>query len=358
MIANAQASDTTNYDADKLNYGNIIESLVVQINGDTANIIAEPGKIVAGQSGKVTLKYWAISATGEFNPTPQTVTFSTQDTVKPVLIVNDGFISVFPEYNSSDEAEAEVNKVKIPNATATDLSGIQEVKITAKYESETKDLEIIEYAEGSDEFSDGYYGYFIANKHGQVVVTYTATDNSSNANTTTTTHKIGVGDISAPQISIVYLQDSLQKVYKLNDSLEIDLTKLVVTDEESLGYKNVDVTVTLDGVDITGEDISESDAGKMIYKLDKTGTYVITFDIEDTAGNAATPKTITITVASEISENTVSATVWGTILIIAALLIIGLIIYFFIKPTKVAKITKSESNKDDGKKEKKDKIQV
>jgi len=359
LVGHAQATDPTDYNADKENYGDILDSIVIQISGGYLADNSNPNSIIAGQSGNVTLKYWAVSDSGEFNTTPQVVTFATEDTTAPVLVINnDGPISTFSAYSSSNTDIQ--NRVQIPDiSSATDLSGVQTPTITAKYNNATKDLTIVKYAQDSEEYADGYYGYFVANDDGYVTVTYSVSDNASPTNTTTQTYSIGIGDISAPQISIAALQASLSDEYNIGDTLTLDLTKLSITDAEALDYTDVDVKVTRDGTDITDDDLSSSDATKMSFLLDEAGTYVITFDVTDSAGNAATQKTITITVAEATSEGTVSTTVWGTILIIAALLVLGVVIYFFVKPSKVKTTGKITAKKEDKKeKDKDDKIVV
>lgn len=341
----------------------IREAILVQVSGNVAyDKISDLGTIVAGQSGNITLKYWAVSAWVDdatienyYNTTPSTITFSTADTTKPEIVVSKGGpIERFPEYDA--DANEDANIVKIPNATATDLSGVQGIKITAKYNNATKDLEIVKYAEDSAEYKDGYYGYFVANANGWVTVTYEVSDNASPANTQTKTFSIGIGDVNAPQISLKDLQNALEKEYKLNQEVTLDLTKISIVDEENLNYEDVTVKVTLNGETVTST-INNDDNKTLTFKMDKVGSYIVTVDVKDSAGNKAVSQTLTLTVPDKQSENIVSTTVWGTILIVVALIVLGVVIYFFVKPSKTKGVVKT-TKKDDKEKDKDDKIEV
>ena len=331
-------------------YDDLNNAVIVQILGPVANVQnTNPNSIIAGDNGTITLKYWAVSTTGEFNATPRTVSFSTEDTTNPTLIVNfDGPEPTF-DYNSDPDATEEENRVQIPQATATDFSGVQDITITAKYESDTQNLTITPYATDSQEYKDGYYGYFVANKNGNVVVTYEVSDLSNNANTTTLEYTIGVGDVSAPDIILTDLQNALEDRYNLGNEVTLDLSLVRFNDAEALDYTNstFTVSVTRDGETVSVEYSGDNDR-YATFKFDKTGTYTISFNIEDSAGNVAETKSITYTISTDTTENIVPTTVWGTILIIVALVALGVVIFFFIKPTK-AKVSASSTRgkKDD-----------
>ena len=68
---------------------------------------------------------------------------------------------------------------------------------------------------------------------------------------------------------------------------------------------------------------------------------MITFDVKDDAGNEATTITKTFTISSESVTPTNSSTIWGTILIVVSLVVLGLVVFFFVKPSK----TKSNKSK-------------
>ena len=85
------------------------------------------------------------------------------------------------------------------------------------------------------------------------------------------------------------------------------------------------------------------------FKIEKAGSYVLTFRITDDAGNTTT-RTLEFTVSEPSSAPVISTAVWGTVLIIVSLLILGGVIYFFIKPSKTkVKDTKTKSTKNEEK---------
>ena len=92
------------------------------------------------------------------------------------------------------------------------------------------------------------------------------------------------------------------------------------------------ITVKKDGSDVSytkaeGTNIIEVDASE-------AGEYVFTFQATDAAGNKSATATKTVTVESVKPKTSSSTTVLGTILIVVALIVLGLAIFFLAKPTK------------------------
>lgn len=315
--------------------------------------------IVAGKSGTITLKYWAVSTTGEFDENPTSPTSITVQNTKSIEVkVNgNGPITRFTQFDASAEDES-VNRVDIPDATSTEGT----ITITAKYKNASSNLKIVEYAKvtGTEEevaaakakIKDGYYGYFVATQDGYVVVTYQVTDGERNG---IKTFEIGIGDINAPQINVTEFKSLIKSEYKVGEEITLDLTKIKVTDASTIETSDLVITVKRDGETVSS---TKSDDNKTLtFKVDKVGTYTISIDVTDKAGNKAETASVTLSIPEKTSENTVSATVWGTILIIVALIVLGVVIYFFVKPTKskVAVKTTTSAKKDDNKN---DKIEV
>ena len=222
--------------------------------------------------------------------------------------------------------------------------------IMKKYDTIRKNhiYRFVPYETDSPEYKDGYYGYFVANKNGNVVVTYEVSDLSNNANTTTLEYTIGVGDVSAPDIILTDLQNALEDRYNLKNKVILDLSLVRFNDAEALDYTNstFTVSVTRDGETVSVEYSGDNDR-YATFTFDKTGTYTISFNIEDSAGNVAETKSITYTISTDTTENIVPTTVWGTILIIVALVALGVVIFFFIKPTKAMVSASSTRGKKD-----------
>ena len=394
---------------------NIGPAILCQLIGDY-ELTDDESVIKAGQNGSVTINYWAVghwdavAFESNFTKEPKTATFTVSDTTKPTITVDEDLMEDVVPYVENPE-DVSVNYVKIADMlNVWDLSGIQDgsVKISAKYNGASKDLEIIKYngtlstatetfvvqgnkvtintvvytfdeeaqtfVNGANVYDivdgeviinavtytfeiddSGYYGYFKANQNGVVTVTYTATDNMGN--TQTQTYSITVGDVTAPEINATEVEKAVQSAnYKKGDTVSVDLTKLVIIEEVSdLDYTNVTVTVTRDGEEVQ-VDIS-TDKKTAEFKVDDYGTYTINFDVTDKAGYSADTAKVSFSVSNSSSgSSTNSTTIWGTILIVVILIALGVIIFLFAKPTKSKQKVKIEQKKDEEKKN--DKIEV
>ncbi len=337
---------------DELVENDVQSALVIQYSGGCK---AVPGELkLVAQTGNIQISYWAIGPTGLYNSVPKTLTTTAADTIAPVVTFEDdaGVTSAHPYVTSGTDEERRIaNTVKIPLFTATDSSGsgvdFSTVKVTVEYQNSSTNKPAVTVYKGAvgEEGEEGYqpadadygkfYGYFIVNDDGYVNVTYTVSDYTGNEGRASYT--IAIGDVQKPIINVDGL--NFKESYNLNDELKIDLTKIVVLEPEkestTLSYSNVTVKVFLDGEDITSSaKLEKSTSTEWYYKLDSVGNYKITFDVSDNAGNSAEQKVISRTISVASTSTTISTTVWGTVLIIVALIVLGGVIYFFIKPSR------------------------
>ena len=142
---------------------------------------------------------------------------------------------------------------------------------------------------------------------------------------------------------------------EINGTLTIDLSKVTIGNDTDINTDDIEISITRDG---TAIEYSRSETNDNIIEitLDTAGTYVVTFDVTDTAGNDATQVVRTFTVAAEPGSSTTTTTIWGTVLIIVALIVLGVVVFFFVKPSKTKTSANIKIKKDDnkGKETKKD----
>ena len=200
--------------------------------------------------------------------------------------------------------------------------------------------------------------HITVNKQGKITVKYSVSDKAGNTKTSAS-YIIHIGDTVAPVIDTSTLDTATTAptIAKDGAKITIDLSKIGVSKDE-IDITNSDefsVTVKKDGTEVEytkaeGTNIIEVDASK-------AGEYVFTFQAIDAAGNKSATATKTVAVDSPKAKTTSSTTVWGTILIVAALIVLGLAIFFFAKPTKnkakpaAPKLDKDKSKDDDKKAE-------
>lgn len=333
-------------------------SILCLIEGNVANFAdAQDLKTIirAGQEGSITLTYWAVSESGQFNENPTSVTFDVSDTKGPEVVLDAQKIT------TQTYTDGTV-KIYIPNATAKDYASGEycDVTITAKYKSDTSNLTVIQ-----DNSKAGYYGYVEATKVGIIEVTYSSKDSKGNAATVLSngeeneslTYTISVGDVSAPVINVAELQNYVdEQNYKKGSTVSLDLSKLSIT--KNLSYESSTFAYT---VTCAGETVSSAtlDGSILSFTADSYGEYVVSFNVKDSSGTAADTKTVSFTIKKESSESTTSTTVWGTVLIIAVLVVLGVVIFLFAKPTKSKSKIKTDTDKKDDKKDNKnDKLEV
>ena len=268
------------------------------------------------------------------------VTFSSADTVLPTFTIeNEALDNTNYEWDS-----AQTNTYTLPwfKSIADNGSGVDEstMKITLTYQGDSEKFK---------EITSSADLTFTATKQGKVNAVYSVSDNTGNVSERT--FVLNIGDVTPPEI---ILEDDAvtapEKAVK-DGTLVIDLSKIDIEEtESSLDADDLTIVITRDGENI------EYEVKDNTITIDASiaGKYVVTFDVKDAAHNQAQQVVKTFTVASAASNTGASSsTVWGTVLIVVSLIVLGLVIFFFVKPSKTSKPTTSlKVNKDDDKKTK------
>lgn len=333
-----------------------------QANLDTnTTIILVEGEFTAGDTatsivarGDIDLTVWAYG--DNVDPAKRidanaykTATITVSDTTSP-------------EFTISGQGESDRNIALVDGkatidvdwfATADDAAlgyegkGVKTLSVKATYESDSESVWSLTKA--PDEDVDATELRFEATKNGKIDVVYTVADYANNETTKTLIYY--VGDCVAPVVS--FGDQDLTKTITTGGDFSVDLTQLTAKDAGTTytyGDSGMSFSIKLaqDGTDISSR-ATTADNKWTVNELE-AGTYVLTVSATDTAGNISYTQSRTFKVESKSSGKVTSTTVWGTILIILALVILAGVIFFFVRPTK-AKVKVANSTKKVEKKE-------
>lgn len=334
----------------------LVESKLDAITESTLLIgITGNADIMGNQSIKVRenvmIQAWAANKNGSVISYEITgsekVTITVADNTKPVFNIVGGDAPRSQEYYEtapSGQSKEDANSVYIPWFDATTLndeasgymgSGINlsTLKIVVKYKDSSTTLAEFTAEDANNE------NKVVATKVGKIIATYSVEDNAGNLSTKEIVFNIG--DVTPPEIDLGDLNLTEEKKTS-DESFVIDLTKITIIEAESeMDYNDLDITITRDG---TSVDFEIKD-GKIDLDISTAGTYSIEFKCTDDAGNVSEIVKKSFVVSAETSSPTNSTTVWGTILIVLSLLVLGGVIYFFVKPSKT-KVNLSSNKKD------------
>ena len=339
-----------------------IKTYITTNNIDTNSIIIKvqgefkkgdtPTSIVA--RGDIDLTVWAYGDNADvdkrIDPTAfKQATITVSDTTKP-------------EFTIAGQGESDRNIPLVDGkatinvdwfATADDSAlgyegkGVKTLSIKATYQSDSE--EIWSVTKSVEDEIDDTELTFEATKNGRINVVYTVSDFANNEATTTLVYY--VGDCVAPVVSLG--DQDLTKTITTGGKFSLDLSQVKATDagqeyEYGDGDMSFSIKLTQDGSDITSKAVTED----KIWSVSdlEAGTYVLTVTATDKAGNVSYAESKTFKVESKSSGKVTSTTVWGTILIILALVILAGVIFFFVRPTK-GKVKVSNSTKKAEKKE-------
>lgn len=273
-------------------------------------------------------------------------TITASDTIKPVIELDDdiAFPVTAPLVLTAPDATTYEN-IEIPAFTATDANGIKEYSVVVKNPNGDEILNAV----GVGNLNENNHYEFTPTKNGTYTVTYSATDNSGLS--TELTYTVAVGDVTKPVITISNTSANTPSTAKVGDKLELDISSITLTD-------NVDGTIDEDDylsgtskkkfvvtlTDPDGNAVRVLEDYEYTYELSSAGTYKLVYSLTDSAGNTAT-KTYYIEVTADSTSATISQEVWGTVLIVASVVLLaGVVIYFVItrnskgkKPTNIKK---------------------
>ena len=170
---------------------------------------------------------------------------------------------------------------------------------------------------------------------GTYTITYTVYDN--NGNYTTASKEIAVGDNIAP--TLTFDDDFVNESYQLGDTLILDPTKIHYSDNKDMP-ENPEITIRLVNNATSDEEIEYTMVGGnyQFPEFDEVGTYTLTVEVRDAAGNTSTHPGFTIEVTARATNTDTIYRVVGTILIVVSVLIlVGVIVYFIVSKVKLDK---------------------
>lgn len=284
-------------------------AMVRKITG--ANYTLMASEFTAKTSGTYKFEDTAVEKTGNYDqgnlPLAKYWT-AASDTIAPTIEVQ----GIMPLYSAKD---VEVN---LPSVVGISKNGIAEVKI------EVKDKDNVESE--TTKLANGGYS-FIPTLDGKYTVNYTAT---LNAKTDVRTFTINVGDVVAPTFTNPAPVERVTSGYKFDFAI-IEVT--ADSGESTADYTYTKKLIAPDNTSVasisgTGETYRKKINEGTQYKLDKSGTYQVIYEVTDKVGNMSTQK-YTITVNAKTTSTPTSLTAISTVLIVVGvLLIVGLFIYF------------------------------
>lgn len=296
--------------------------VVISVEGEGVNFNSS-GEFNPTKIGTYTVTYTATDSKN--NVATKSITIAVTDNTSPTLNIEKGID--IPESVSLESF------VEIPYFAPYDASGINldedATNVTVTFSG--NDVEVVKDTNG--------YSFTTGTTTGIYYVTYLATDN--NGLTTSETYEIRNGDTVKPEME--WDDDyELATTATVGSEYNIDLSKMIVTDRTSedgesttLNFDDGDYTRVVTVIHTTEGEISvEAVEDIYTYVLSYSGTYNITIQITDDAGNSAYYY-YTVTVASADSEPLLTDDVLGMILIVSSLVILaGVIVYFMITSRK------------------------
>lgn len=315
------------------------DSMLIQVDGEYQIDQTGPNGRIKCLEGDIYVKAWVKDSGGICdydNNCSSVVSFKSTDTTAPEFTIDgesDGS-NVIASYDFADNDADNTHALPWFEEIIDQGTGVNydSLKVEMTYSGSTTAFKTFTLADANTENGLNY----TATKQGKIKVVYTAAD-SVKGNTTTREFWVYIGDVLAPEIVID--NDTISAPTKVGDTCTISLDGITFKNDESLSKVNdLEVVVKLNGSEVTWE--YDDDKKNILFTASEAGTYVITFDVTDSAGNEATTVTKNITVKADSVNKTNSSTVWGTIMIIVSLIVVGVVIYFFVKPSK----TKVKSN--------------
>lgn len=256
--------------------------------------------------------------------------FSITDNAAPVIEMQGNLQT----YWAFPETGAKSVNVTLPTVIAYTETGMATVEVEVK-DPDSYDVELVKDDEGNKT------NEFIATKDGVYTVTYTAT--YKNATPVTSTYSISVGDVVAPQFSLLEgTGTSTTATLRVGD--EFTFATMVLADGES----STGVTITKKLIDPSHEEVTEATvsgtySGKREEKNNGTtitfnmaGTYEVVYTATDSVGNPSMQR-VTITVVSSGSSTPTTWTTLSTVLIIVAVVLLAGVIIYVVRFRKVKK---------------------
>ncbi len=324
--------------------------MVYKISGASFRLMGY--EFTALNQGKYTFTESYMSESDTLNPVYyDSYSISVDDTVAPVIEVQ----GVMPPHSHTTATVTKAGQynageyIELPAIVAFNEYENAEIEIVVldPDKSNVKVYPMYKDGEGNYTFeksgnnATGQYA-FSATKNGNYTVTVNAyTEGSAKA---TQTYNIAVGDVTAPQFTVVANSASNKAV--VGDKFVIRKIEGVQDDVDTTDSK-INVTVKLYDPSSSSTAVhtvnktwsswkNDSDVYKTDYNFEKSGTYTVEYSISDSRGNTSVQK-YTITVSGKSSRTPISTTALSTILIIVAIALIAAVVLYFVRFRKVKK---------------------
>ena len=304
-------------------------------------------ELSALKTGSYTITYFCD---GKYNGDPVTSlrpehTIDVQDTSGPSIKLMEGTMLPF---------SIDVEKtVFIPGFVASDASGINNSNTTEKVKvrngGTTENAKQVSGADIAGDVKAGWYKFkpFLDNnkKDGQYEITYSAVDN--NGQSATLKFTIAIGDIYVPVITLSTNGKTYAPKYNKNANFRFFDFKA----EDQTYEKDTLAPITVDlsekvVITLTAPDGSQplrfenrrkgyTPDNQDTIKLDKAGEYKIAYTVTDTAGNEGT-LTYTFKVEEKAKTTPINPKVLTVILVVAGVLVIAGVVFYFVRYRKKA----------------------
>lgn len=300
-------------------------------NNPTFTFVQASMQFTPKAAGTFTFRYVGEDENGLVVYSPVYTVVAT-DTTKPVITLDDDIaFPVTAPLTPVSEGSSVYEAIELPSFIATDSNIIKEYSVTVT----NPNGDVILNAVGTGYLNANGHYEFTPTKNGTYTVTYSATDNSGLS--TETTYSVAVGDVTKPVITIQNTSVNAPSTAKVGGILKLDLSSITLTDNvdgtinsnDYLSYASSTKKFAVTLTDPDGNTVSEMTGYTYQYELSSAGTYKLVYSLTDDAGNTAT-KTYYIQVSAESTSATLSQSVWGTVLIVASVVLLGGVVIYFV----------------------------
>lgn len=305
-----------------------LPNAIVELNGEVSDVEAQLKLVSASGAGYKFTSAREFTATeeGEFvfvyvvngEEISSRYTLSVKDTKKPELNIYDYRPSTVISFSKDQTITVNIPAFNPSDNTSviTDW-GVKITKNGSKFKEYTgKDL-IEEFYKTTN--NPTVYS-FIPNENGVYVVEYYAIDAAGNK-ATQKLDEIHVGDTDSPEIKI---NANIPTTVNKGEIVSFNKNEIVVVDTSNNATYEVKVTGP------NNEIVNSTSDDKYAYKLTSAGDYTITITADDGFGHTTT-ETRTVKVSEEEYEAKINTDVLGIVLIVVSLVILGGVVFYFIK---------------------------
>ena len=302
-----------------------IKTVIVDVSNDKVFPEFKFDALVA-KKGTYTIRFWAKDAEGNITTNYVQRTIIARDSKAPELFFEEE--PVLQHIYDSTASDPTVNDITIPGFGAEDAgSGVDfgSARIVVKYSDSSTPL---------GEFTGTEERIVRATKSGTLEITYSIADTEKNA--VQKTFRMAVGDLTDPIIEIANPSRNTPGNQKLGYVLSINRDDLTLRDEGvAISNSRISISVKLNGAEMTQDASSTTTVYE--YTINVAGTVVITYTATDEVGNEAQAIICSFVVSGDSGDPVLPGVIWGTVLLVVAILALGGVIFYFVKPAKGSK---------------------